>query len=364
MKKIYALSVIAICASSLFSIPRPPDVKLKEPPTLENKESFSMILFGDPQTYGKYKASQPIFELMTAWTAAHKDELNIKAALCTGDLVEKNDIAALSFYGKRVSYDTPSEDMWQSVARAFSRLDGEIPYILCTGNHDYGFYSAENRNSNFGKYFPILKNPCWQKCLVSTSPNANNQNTLENAAYQFEDKNWGKILVIALEFAPRDVTLEWAKKLTTSNNYKNHKVIILTHSILRTRPNIAEVIKTEKYKLPEPNWGEAVLKKLVDKSDNIKLVLCGHSGTPKRIQSNIVYKNEAGRDVHVVMFNPQSEGGWFGNGGDGWLRIMEFYPDGKTISMRTYSPLFGASMVTQDYAWNKSKDAQFKIELQ
>ena len=33
-------------------------------------------------------------------------------------------------------------------------------------------------------------------------------------------------------------------------------------------------------------------------------------------------------------------GGWFGNGGDGWLRIMEFMPDGKTISVRTCFPLF------------------------
>ena len=49
----------------------PSDVKLENPPALENGESFSMILYGDPQTYTKNTFSQPIFELMTAWTAAH-----------------------------------------------------------------------------------------------------------------------------------------------------------------------------------------------------------------------------------------------------------------------------------------------------
>ena len=44
-----------------------------------------MVLFGDPQTYSKFTFSQPIFELMTAWTAAHKDLLNIKLALCKLD---------------------------------------------------------------------------------------------------------------------------------------------------------------------------------------------------------------------------------------------------------------------------------------
>lgn len=50
-----------------------------------------MVVLGDPQTYVKNTFSQPIFELMTAWTAAHKDALKIKAVLCTGDLVERND---------------------------------------------------------------------------------------------------------------------------------------------------------------------------------------------------------------------------------------------------------------------------------
>ena len=303
---------------------------------------------------------------MTAWVAAHKDVLNIKAALCTGDLVERNDLLTKFDPDKKtVNGDTPSMDMWRKIARAFGRLDGVMPYILATGNHDYGYVSSENRNTKFPEHFPILKNPCWQNCLVSAAPNAAGIMSLENAAYEFEDKNWGKILVIALEFAPRDCVLEWADKLAKSEKYKSHKAIVITHSIIDILQNCeAEIIKKENYKLPGPNWGEAVLRKLVFNSDNIKLVLCGHSGFPKRFMADLVYKTASGRSVPVVMFNPQSCGGWDANGGDGWLRIMEFLPDGKTISMRTYSPLFGASETTQRFAWKTDRDGQFKITIE
>lgn len=81
-----------------------------------------MVLFGDSQTYSKFTFSQPIFELMTAWTAAHKDLLNIKLALCTGDLVEHNGM--LTKFNPRMKSETtnaPSALQWESVARAFSR---------------------------------------------------------------------------------------------------------------------------------------------------------------------------------------------------------------------------------------------------
>ena len=52
-------------------------------------------------------------------------------------------------------------------------------------------------------------------------------------------------------------------------------------------------------------------------------------------------KNSTGKNVAQMMFNAQTaDGQWHGNGGDCWLRIMEFMPDGKTIKIKTFSPLF------------------------
>jgi hypothetical protein len=52
-----------------------------------------------------------------------------------------------------------------------------------------------------------------------------------------------------------------------------------------------------------------------------------------------------------------------GNGGDGWLRILEFLPDGQTIQIKTYSPLFGFSPSTKGMAWRKEKYDQFNIVI-
>ena len=59
-----------------------------------------------------------------------------------------------------------------------------------------------------------------------------------------------------------------------------------------------------------------------------------------------------------MMFNCQGIGGGMsGNGGEGFLRLLEFMPDGKTVEVRTYSPLFGASGQTKHLAWrNESYD--------
>ena len=73
-------------------------------------------------------------------------------------------------------------------------------------------------------------------------------------------------------------------------------------------------------------------------------------------------KNSAGKDVYQIMFNCQFLGG--GNGGDGWTRIMEFLPDGKTIKSTTYSPLFGISPTTKKYAHRTDEWDQFDITIE
>ncbi len=50
-------------------------------------------------------------------------------------------------------------------------------------------------------------------------------------------------------------------------------------------------------------------------------------------------------------------------GGDGWLRIMEFMPDGKTIKIKTFSPFFAISPTTEKYAWRTEEFDQFDIVL-
>ncbi|WP_353568770.1 metallophosphoesterase, partial [Haloferula sargassicola] len=256
--------------------PHPPDVHLAEPPELEDPRAFSMIVLGDPQSYEKFDINQPIFELLTAWTAAQKRRLNVKTALCTGDLVEQNDLLTANggtLYAGMNNGNQSSTQQWESVSRAFRRLDQVYPYILATGNHDYGYESAENRNSRFPDYFPPARNPLWASTLVATAPNAFGRPTLENAAYAFTDEIWGDLLVVVLEFAPRDEAIAWAAELISSEKYAGHQVILLTHSVLDTQGNL---IATSPYRMSPRNEGAALMEKLIKPSTNIKLVICGH----------------------------------------------------------------------------------------
>ena len=340
---------------------RPPNINIQNAPKLENPQSFSFLLLGDPQSYIKFDFNQPLFEYMTAWCAAQKEHLNVKTVLCTGDLVEQNDniVNGGQIYPGQNCGNQPSTLQWQSASRAFERLDNVYPYIVITGNHDYGYDSSEVRRTRFPEFFDIARNhKQWGKHIVASYPNGEGKASLENAAYGFVCGNW-KLLVVAIEFTPRDEVLQWAKSVCQRKEYKDFKVIVLTHSILKEDGTYQK----DKYKMTLNN-GDAIYKKLLSQCPNIKLAICGHTGDPNYMASRKTEVSPDGHKVEIFMFNPQAISGWDGNGGDGWLRILEFHPDGKTLSVRTFSPLFAFSQKTQHLAWENSPEHKFTLTLE
>ena len=351
---------LLLFAASLFNLTAITAQVQPVQPKFTDDNSFSMILFPDPQSYTKFDVNQPLFELMTAWTANNKERLNIEAVLCTGDLVEQNEIRIPD----GVNGNQTSEEQWKAASQAFARLDNKLPYVVCTGNHDYGYEKAENRLCRLPEYFPSERNSCWRNSLVEVGNNYQGIPTLENAAYEFNTETWGKILVISLEFAPRDEAIEWAKAVTEKPKYTDHKVILLTHSYLTAE---GKRRLKENYKISPANYGEAIWQKLVYPSKNICMVICGHECEIAPYKDNVgfsIEKNAAGKDIPQMMFNAQTaDGFWHGNGGDGWLRIMEFMPDGQTIKIKTFSPLFAISPTTADKSWRTESYDQFDITI-
>ncbi len=331
-----------------------------EPPQLSSPDSWSIIMLPDPQTYVKFGRNQPLFELMTSWISENIDHLNIQMVLCPGDLVEQNEM--INPDGKVANQ--PSKQQWESVSRAFERLDGKVPYITALGNHDYGFKSIENRKSNFNQYFPVDKNHLNQKLLREVALNAEGIPTLENAVFEFTSPHGRKMLFITMEFAPRDNIVNWAKQVVNAEKYKDHTVVLLTHSYLGAPDK--HIIK-ENYPIEDGNYGKAIFDKLVKPSSNIQMVFSGHIGSPDDFRAHVAFRtdrNAANQKVQQMAFNAQAlGGGWMGNGGDGWLRILEFMPDGKTVLVKTFSPLFAISPTTQKHAWDKADYNEFSFEL-
>lgn len=336
-----------------------------EAPALTSEESWTMVLLPDPQTYQKFGRNQPIFELMTAWVAENIDRLNIELVLCTGDLVDQNSMLDPLRDGNGRFVNQTSKAQWEAVANSFGRLDGRVPYITATGNHDYGYRNAEVRRSHFNDYFPIDKNWRTQALVRAVGLNAEGNPTLENAAYEFTSPHGKKFLVLSLEFAPRDAALEWGKSIVAKKEFQDHTVILLTHSYLN---GANERIESENYPLKDVNYGAAIWEKLVKPSTNIRMVFSGHIAAPDQPLRHLGFRvdpNAAGEPVNQMAFNAQAlGGGWHGNGGDGWLRLLEFMPDGKTVKVKTFSPFFAISPTTQPFAWRREPHDQFEFYLE
>lgn len=373
IKKIFLLVCVHAIAGWALAQDTKGEPQIPVYPALEEAGSFSMIMVPDPQSYVKFAANQPLFELQTAWIAQNIQRLNVKAALFTGDMVEQNNKLISAPLPNEYNGDQTSRQQWEAISRGLARLDNRLPYIACQGNHDLGYIAAEYRYSMMPDYIYPERNMAFEKTLVSTGANYEGIHTMENAAFEFHDKAWGDLLVISFEFAPRDEALDWARQLIESERFVNHKVIILTHSFLATN---GERIVEEGYKLTPRNWAQAVWDKLIYPSKNIKMVLCGHTGNPPKIkdgekvnyQPTTCYRVDKAADGHEVvqmMFNSQNgDGSWNGNGGDCWLRILEFRPDGKTIGVRTFSPLFAQSRLTKHLAWRTDAYDQYLLTIE
>lgn len=343
-----------------------------EKPRLEQKDSWSLIMVPDIQNYVKWGRNQPLLDLITAWIEDNIDTLNVKMVVCVGDLVHNNEKINRDYDG-----DQTTQRQWEAVSKAFARLDHKVPYIAATGNHDYSVDRQGKRSSRYSEFFSIDRNYLNQKYLVQNTRSEEGVPTIENAAYELKGLHGRDYLFMNLEYGPRDSVLTWAKKIAALEQYRDHRVVMITHNYLSNKDkhttgeikwlfwepyNINNMIqKAPHVKMPFANNGRQIWEKLVQPSTNIEMVLCGHiSGEGYRLD-----KNSAGKSVHQVLFDAQSLGGGgrSGNGGDGWIRILEFFPDGKTVKVKTFSPLFGISPTTQQHAWKKDDRNDFTIRF-
>lgn len=182
-------------------------LKFKQP-NLTDSNSWTMVLLPDIQNYVKFQRNQPILDVMMNWIIENKDRMNIEMVMCTGDLVEHDDI--INPDPKKM--DQTGKQQWEASAKAFAKLDGIIPYITATGNHDYNIFSYTHKpkTTHFPNYFYPEKNSENQKLLREVTENIYGDPSLENASYQWKSPHGKPFLFLSLEFAPRDTVLAWA----------------------------------------------------------------------------------------------------------------------------------------------------------
>ncbi len=284
-------------------------------------KAFKIVLLPDTQNYSE---SYPeIFFAQTKWIAEKSD--SIAFVLHQGDITNHN---------------TPAE--WEVAAGAMNLLDGKVPYVLCTGNHDYGTRGTNDiRDSRyFNTWFPYEK---YSK--TKGFGGAYEEGEMDNVWYTFKAGgiNW---LILSLEFGPRNKILDWAAEVV--RKHPHHKVIINTHSYMysddtrmsagrnhRWHPTLARMNHGATGD-EAVNDGEQIWDKLAGQYPNVFMVVSGHvlnDGT-----GTLVSEGKHGNKVYQMLANYQKYVEGSVNGGDGFLRILTISPDKGQISVRTYSP--------------------------
>lgn len=302
---------------------RAPKVRVTPPPVPRPfvPGSWTIAVLPDTQYYSeKYPE---VFEAQTRWIAQHAKDLNIKYVLHLGDITNKN-----------------VEPQWQAATQAMARLDGVVPYAMVGGNHDYGpDGNSATRDSFFSKYFPVAKFEAWPTFGGVMKPGK-----IDNSYHVFE-AGGEKWIVLALEWAPRDETVAWADRVLSE--HPDHRGILITHAYLSSdgrRFDYAKYGRTQAAtphhyqltKLPgRGNDGEELWQKLVRRHPNMVLAINGHvlEDGVARLSS----EGEHGNTVHQMLVNYQR---MRPKNGNGFLRLCEFLPDGETIQVRSYSPVW------------------------
>jgi predicted phosphodiesterase len=293
-------------------------------PAKTAKGAFTVVVLPDTQNYSERYPDT--YKAQTNWIVANQKDRNIASVLHLGDITNNN---------------APVE--WENASAAMKLLDGKVPYFMVPGNHDYSDGGGcRDRTTLMNEYFKVGQ--------FAGTPNFGGTydkepERLENSYHLFSSEG-RNFVVIALEFGPRKDVVRWANEVAAK--HKDRAAILITHAYMYyddTRydwkkyadkqtwnPHNYPVAKTTADDVCD---GEELWQNLITKHENFILTLNGH--VLRDGLARLTTATPSGRNIEQILVNFQMRP----KGGDGWLRLLEFQPDGKTVSVCDYSPTRG-----------------------
>ena len=272
---------------------------------------FTIVVLPDTQYYANpLNGGLPaMFTSQTQWIVNNRAARNIVFVLHEGDITDSNDAAG-----------------WNNAKASMDLLDGVVPYALAVGNHD-GLDTGSQNTALFNQYFPLGK---FQ--VLPSFGGVFEPGKMENCYHYLTagGVNW---LILALEFGPRDVVLNWADQVVASHPL--HRVIVVSHTHMYYDDTLHGSSPTHggtPQSYGRQNNGDDVWNKFVKKHGNVMFFFNGHVTGDG--QGRWVGTGDKGNSVYQMLCNYQSSG----SGGNGFLRIIEFIPAQDRISATSYSP--------------------------
>ena len=278
-------------------------------------ESFSIVVLPDTQFYSESYLQN--YKDQTQWIVNSLNSLNIAYVAHLGDIVNVASTVA--------QWTNADAAMAILENPATTGLPDGIPYGIVPGNHD-------QPTTNYNTYFGISR-------FSSRDYYGGNFNGLDNDNnYTLFSVGGMDFIVVNLEYntstPPDPAVLSWANTLLQTNGAR--RAIIVSHNIIGTgNPGTFS------------SEGQAIYDALKNNS-NLFLMLCGHvAGEGYRLETRTGMN-----PVHILLADYQSRS----NGGDGYLRILEFVPEADQIRVKTYSPVLGLYETDADSQFNLSYD--------
>lgn len=252
---------------------------------------FTLAWISDTQDYALGRPDP--MNAMADWLIENREAENIVFVAHTGDVVDNG----------------TSDWQWEHVNPALERILEHYPAIFASGNHDV-------TGSGSSRYF--LK----QNTIISSIPEG--QSFSDGAgSYALFNAGGTDFIIVSVYWNADYGTYKEA--VVVLNQYSGHTALIVTHSALES----------------DGSWtgpGSRLSGSVVAVCPNVRLVLCGHYRGSVRRED---YYDDDGdgegeRKVVTMMYNFQGDR----EKGLGYLRLVSFDPEFRSISIRTYSPYY------------------------
>ncbi len=287
-------------------------------------QNFTIIALPDTQHYCDYgPASNQIFVDQMEWIVANRVSKNIVFVTSLGDIVQNAD----------------DLDEWEHADTCYNKIEDPvtttltdgIPYGLSVGNCDQYPKRRTGMTAEYNNHFGVSR-------FSGRGYYGGNYGSKNDNSYQFFSASGLDFIIIHLEYDQDSIgyqhqidVLNWADSLLTANSDK--RAIVTSHFMI-DRGNEGDTPTTEN---PYPGkfgpQGEEIFDAL-QHHPNLFLMLGGHIATEG--ERDDVGTN--GNTIYTLLSDYQNQDPPGGEGGNGWLRIMEFSPGTNTITVSTYSP--------------------------
>lgn len=284
---------------------------------------FQCMIVPDTQIIAKRHPE--IYKQMTKSIVEFHQQTPLDAVIQLGDIVDDGALDIQQF--------EIAKSCWDIVENA------GIPVILAAGNHDYDLpigvglqhpnpIEEGRKLTTFNDFFGgnELYHKAWYRGSFA-------EGQAENSYYFIKD-----ILIIVLEFGPRDEILEWANTLLQT--YAHHPCIVITHCYMyhdgcRTTTH-SEHNPLHSKETADGNDGEMIWNKLLKHHNNVIAVFSGH-----HVPKNVCVRTDASPKGNLII---QSFQNWQEeeNGGSGRMRFVQYDEELNQVLSKVYNPVIKA----------------------